>query len=77
MTTDYFEQTLQAFQERSPYRPFTIVLLSGSQFEVDHPGALVQCEGVAIFVGSGGVPVMFDHEGVDGFVGDLAERPSE
>jgi carbamate kinase len=51
-----------------------VVLLSGKQFEVDHPKALVHREGVAIFVGPGGVPVVFDHEGVEHFFGDLAER---
>ena len=75
MTADNFEQTLVAFQQRSPFRPFTVVLVSGKQFEVDHPGALVHREGVAVFVGPGGVPVVFDHEGVEHFVGDLAERP--
>ena len=35
----------------------------------------VHREGVAIFVGPGGVPVVFDHEGVEHFFGDLAERP--
>lgn len=75
MTADNFEQTLRAFQERSPFRPFTVVLLSGKRFEVDHSRALVHRNGVAIFVGPGGVPVVFDHEGVEHFVGDLAERP--
>jgi len=36
----------------------------------------VQRDGVAIFVGPGGVPVVFDHEGVEHFAGDLADRPS-
>lgn len=75
MTADNFEHTLQAFQDRSPFQPFTVVFLSGRQFEVDHPRALVHRDGVAIFVGPGGVPVVFDHEGVEAFIGDLAERP--
>ena len=54
MTPDNFDQILQAFRDRSPFRPFTVVLHSGRQFEVDHPGALVQRDGVAIFVGPGG-----------------------
>ena len=74
MTADNFEETLKAFQNRSPFQPFAVVLISGKQFEVDHPGALVHREGVAIFVGPGGVPVVFDHEGVEHFFGDLAER---
>lgn len=74
MTADNFDHTLQAFRDRAPFRPFTVVLMSGRQFEVDHPGALVQRDGVAVFVGPGGVPVVFDHEGVEQFVGDLADR---
>ena len=76
MTPDNFDQTLQAFRDRSPFRPFTVVLNSGRQFEVDHPAAMVQRDGVAIFVGPGGVPVVFDHEGVEHFAGDLADRPA-
>ncbi len=76
MTTDNFDHTLQAFRDRSPYHPFTVVLHSGRQFEVDHPGALVQRDGVAVFLGPGGIPVIFDHEGVEHFVGDLADRPA-
>jgi hypothetical protein len=69
MTPSNFEQNLKAFQERSPYRPFTMVLHSGRQFEVDHPGALVHRDGVALFAGPGGIPIIFDHEGVEHFVG--------
>ena len=76
MTPDNFDRTLLAFRERAPLRPFMVVLHSGRQFEVDHPGALVQRDGVAVFVGPGGVPVVFDHEGVEQFVGDLADRPA-
>ena len=76
MTTDNFDHTLQAFRDRSPFRPFTVVLHSGRQFEVDHPDALVQRDGVAVFVGPGGIPVVFDHEGVEHFTGDLADRPA-
>ena len=54
-----------------PYRPFTVVLVNGDRFEVDHHDALVVRDGVAVFVGPGGVPVLFDHEGVAQVVGDL------
>ncbi len=74
MTPDNFDHTLQAFRDRSPFRPFAVVLHSGRQFEVDQPGALVQRDGVAIFIGPGGIPVVFDHEGVEQFAGDLADR---
>jgi hypothetical protein len=74
MTAANFENTLEAFQDRLPFQPFTVVLQSGRQFEVDHPRALVHREGVAVFVGPGGIPVVFDHEGVEAFIGDLAEQ---
>jgi carbamate kinase len=77
MTADNFDKTLAAFRQRSPYRPFTVVLHSGSRFEVDHLGALVARDGVAVFVGPGGLPVVFDHEGVEQFVGDLSGQPTE
>jgi hypothetical protein len=77
MTADNFEQTIQAFHERTPFRPFTVVLISGRQFEVDHPKALIHRDGVAIYLAPGGVPTIFDHEGVEHFIGDLADRTSD
>ena len=77
MTPDNFEQTLQAFRDRSPFRPFTVALVHCDKFEVDHPGALVVRDGVAVFIGPGGVPVLFDHEGVNQFIGDLMGNATE
>jgi carbamate kinase len=76
MTPENFDQALEAFRDRSPFRPFTVVLHSDRQFEVDRAGALVRRDGVAIFVGPGGVPVVFAHDGVEHFAGDLPGRPS-
>ena len=41
-----------------------------------HSDALAIRDGVALFAGPGGVPVVFDYEGVSQVVGDLAERDS-
>lgn len=76
MTADHFDQTLAAFQQRAPFRPFTVVMTSGTRFEVDHPRALVFRDGVAVFVGPGGAPVIFDHEGVEHFLADLSGQSS-
>lgn len=76
MTADNFDQTLPAFRQRTPFRPFTVVLSSGTRFAVNHPGAIVWRDGVAIYVHPGGVPVIFDHEGVEHFVADLVEQTS-
>ena len=77
MTADNFDATLATFQERTPFRPFTVVMNSGTRFEVDGPRALVFRDGVAIFIKPGGIPVIFDHEGVEQFVGDLSGQPTE
>ncbi len=71
MVADTFDQTLRAFTDRRPFRPFTISLVNGNRFEVDYPTALVFRDGVAVYLGPRGVPVIFDHEGVSEFVGDL------
>jgi hypothetical protein len=77
MEAGNFDNALMALQRRTPYRPFTVVLVNGDRFEVDHPGALVIRDGVAVFIGPGGVPVIFDHEGVNQFIGDLTDQPTD
>jgi hypothetical protein len=59
---------------RSPFRPFTLVTVSGNRHEVDHPTALAFKDGVAVLLGPGSVPVIFDYEGVSEIVGDLSGR---
>lgn len=66
-----FDATIQGFQSRVPYRPFTVVLVNGHQFEVDFPNAIVVRDGTAIYVKPGGAPVIFDYEGVSQIIGDL------
>ena len=67
MDADNFDRTLSAFKRRSPYRPFTVVLVNGDRFEVDYPDALVVRDGMAVYISAGGVPVLFDYEGVKQF----------
>jgi hypothetical protein len=71
MDRETFDATLRAFKRRVPFRPFTVALVNGDRLEVDVPDALVVREGVALFVGPGGIPSVFDHEGVSQVVGDL------
>jgi hypothetical protein len=77
MQADTFDNSLIAFKKRSPFKPFAVALVNGDRFEVDHPDALVVRDGVAIYVAPGGVPVLFDHEGVSQFIGDLMGRASD
>jgi hypothetical protein len=69
-----FDQVLNTFRSRTPFRPFTVALVNGDRFEVDSPNALVVRDGVAIYVAPGGIPIIFDHDGVNQFIGDLMER---
>ncbi len=75
MDRDTFDATIRAFKYRTPFRSFTVAMVNGDRLEVDHPDALVIRDGVALFAGPGGVPTIFDYEGVSQVVGDLAERP--
>ena len=77
MTLDTFMATMNALRRRRPFHPFTISLVNGDQFEVDFPDALVVRDGVGLFAGPGGVPHVFDYEGVNEIIGDLMAQPAE
>lgn len=64
MTAENFDKALAGLQAIKPFTVFTVELNGGRRFEVDSPTALVFRDGVAVFVASGGVPVLFDHDSV-------------
>ena len=70
MEAEPFERSLRACQRRNPFRPFTVALVNGDRFQVDHPEALVFRGGVAVFVAANGVPTLFDHQSVSQLVGE-------
>lgn len=72
MTADNFTGLLEGLRTRHPFRVFTVELLGGKRFEVDHPGALITREGVAVFLAPGGVPVWFDHDSVLNIIGSTS-----
>jgi hypothetical protein len=74
MDRDTFTNTLRAFRNRTPFQPFTVAMVNGDRFEVDHPEALALRDGLALFAAPGNVPVIFDHEGVSEVIGDLSGR---
>lgn len=76
MDRNSFDETILTFKRGSPFRPFTVSLVNGDRVEGDHPDALVVRDGVALFVGLGGIPAVFDHEGVAQVIGDLVRPPS-
>jgi hypothetical protein len=71
-----FERSLRAFQRRTPFRRFTVALVNGDRFQVDHPEALVIRDGVAVFVAAGGVPTLFDHESVSQLTDESQDAPA-
>ncbi len=73
MNSENFEIVLDTLRRRSPFHPFTVELIGGNRFEVDHPMAMVVRDGVAVFLLPGGAPVWFDHESVTQIVGDIAD----
>ena len=60
--TEHFERILRAYQHRTPFRPFTVALVNGDRFQVDHPEALALRDGVAVLIAADGVPTLFDHK---------------
>jgi hypothetical protein len=79
MTADVFEAVLRAHQEAKPFHVFTVEMITGRRVEVDHPGAMFVRDGVAVFIGPGGVPHWFDHTSVNQIItsdaGSLSEPP--
>ena len=74
MDRETFTETIRAFKHRTLFRPFTVVTIAGSRHEVDHPDTLAINEGLALLAGPGGVPVIFDYDGVSEIIGDLSGR---
>ncbi|MFM9965707.1 MAG: hypothetical protein ACKV2Q_31370 [Planctomycetaceae bacterium] len=73
MQLEIFDETVRTFKRRRPFRPFTIALVNGDRVEVDHADAIVVRDGVGLYAGPGGIPVVFDYEGVSQIIGDLME----
>jgi len=64
MTAEDFDNVLNALRQMQLFRVFTVEVHGGKRFEVDHPGALIVREGVAVFLAPGGIPVLFDHDSI-------------
>jgi hypothetical protein len=77
MDRETFTTTIQAFQNRKPFKPFTVALVDGDRYEVDRPNTLALGDGAAVLLAPGNVPVFFDHEGVSQVMGDLSGRAAD
>jgi hypothetical protein len=67
MTNESFDQTMQAFMARTPFKPFIIELNTGVRFEIDHPGATIWGPGTVttVFRSPGGTLIFYDHDSVN------------
>jgi hypothetical protein len=65
MTAENFQNVLDSLKQRQPFHVFTVELHGGRRFEIDHPGAMVARDGVAVFIAPGGIPIWFDHDSVN------------
>ncbi len=75
MASENFDQVLEGLKQLQPFRVFTVELHGGRRFEIDHAGALVVGDGVAVFLAPGGIPIWFDHESVTHIIGAGANTP--
>jgi hypothetical protein len=67
MANESFDQTMEAFMSRSPFKPFIIELKTGVRFELDHPGATIWGPGTVttVFKSPGGTLIFYDHDSVN------------
>ncbi|HVL11759.1 MAG TPA: hypothetical protein VM529_04305 [Gemmata sp.] len=69
MTVEHFNNLLRGLRQLRPFQVFTVELMSGQRFEVDHADALIVRDGAAVYMAPGGVPHWFDHESVSQIIG--------
>ena len=70
MLLENFERILRGFTQRTPFRPFTVELINGRQFAVEHPEALIIRNGMAVYIApADGALSIFDHEFFFNFTG--------
>lgn len=77
MTAEHFDNALTTLADAKPFTMFTIELHGGKRFEIDHPRALVNREGMAVFIAPGGIPILFDHDRVNQIIVAPSNAASE
>jgi hypothetical protein len=70
-----FQQSLPAFARRRPFKPFTVELVSGDRFVIDHPETLAQRGAVAVYIDREGRYSLFDSSTVS-LLTEIVDRPS-
>jgi hypothetical protein len=65
MTAENFDATINELTARHPFQVFVIELNGGTRYEIDHPRAIINRNGLAMFFRPGGGPVILDHDSVN------------
>ena len=68
MTPNDFESTLETLLSRAPFKAFGVELIGGRRFEIDLPRVTAYKDGVAVFLASGGAPIIFESTTVSKFI---------
>jgi hypothetical protein len=76
MEISAFERSLKAFANQTPFRPFTVELITGEHLEIAHLEALVTRGGVAIFFAADGEMNLFNHDSVSRFISSTDKAES-
>ena len=77
MHSETFERALRGFTQKIPFRPFTVELVNGRQFVIEHPEALVFRNGrIAVYIALDGALTIFDPEGVNQVTGSPESQPN-
>ncbi len=77
MESESFDRSLRAFCRRVPFQPFTVELLSGTRFRVEHPEALAVNGGTAVYIAPDGTPSLFDHRRISQLIGTADPKSAE
>ena len=77
MTQENFDTTIRLFVNRRPFQRFSVAMVNGDRLEIDDTNTIAFRDGVALYASPGGTPVIFEHDGVTEFIGDLTGQSSE
>ena len=77
MHPNTFETALRGFIRNGPFRPFTVELVNGRQYVIEHPEALIFRDGrIAVYIAPDSSLTIFDPAGVAQVTGSPEPQPN-
>ena len=64
MEADAFERALRSFARRTPFKPFVVEMVSGTNLLIEHPEALITRGHVAVHIDKDNEITLFDNNSV-------------